>query len=221
MKVILNDDVKHLGEMGDVKTVANGYARNYLFPRSLALPYNDVTVAWFEGRKEEIEARKQAKRDASASIKEKLSAHTVTIVMAAGQNGKLYGAVTSQTVADALAKDGFEIERKRIDIPGVTVKSVGKYTVTVRLYESETAEFPLIVEAQKEAEKNSAKSASGKTKKERKNDEAPETKEAEAEQDASDQEPAEQAETEEAVEQPVPESTENTDEAAGSENAAE
>lgn len=55
--------------MGDVKTVANGYARNYLFPRSLALPYNDVTVAWFEGRKEEIEARKQAKREASASLK--------------------------------------------------------------------------------------------------------------------------------------------------------
>jgi len=214
MKVILNDDVKHLGEMGDVKNVANGYARNYLFPRSLALPYNDVTVAWFEGRKEEIEARKQSKRDASASLKEKLSAHTVTIVMTAGQNGKLYGAVTSQTVADALAKDGFEIERKRIDIPGVTVKSVGKYTVTVRLYESETAEFPLIVEAQKEAETGAAKGASGKTKKERKNDEAPETKEAEAEQ-------AEQAENEEAVEQPVSESTENTDEAAGSENAAE
>jgi len=214
MKVILNDDVKHLGEMGDVKTVANGYARNYLFPRSLALPYNDVTVAWFEGRKEEIEARKQAKREASASLKEKLSAHTITIVMTAGQNGKLYGAVTSQTVADALAKDGFEIERKRIDIPGVTIKSVGKYTVTVRLYESETAEFPLIVEAQKEAGTGAAKGASGKTKKERKNDEAPETKEAEAEQ-------AEQAENEEAVEQPAAENIENTDEAAGSENAAE
>ena len=200
--------------MGDVKNVANGYARNYLFPRSLALPYNDVTVAWFEGRKEEIEARKQAKREASASLKEKLSAHTITIVMTAGQNGKLYGAVTSQTVADALAKDGFEIERKRIDIPGVTIKSVGKYTVTVRLYESETAEFPLIVEAQKEAGTGAAKGASGKTKKERKNDEAPETKEAEAEQ-------AEQAENEEAVEQPAAENIENTDEAAGSENAAE
>ena len=218
MKVILNDDVKHLGEMGDVKTVANGYARNYLFPRSLALPYNDVTVAWFEGRKEEIEARKQAKRDASASIKEKLSAHTVTIVMAAGQNGKLYGAVTSQTVADALAKDGFEIERKRIDIPGVTVKSVGKYTVTVRLYESETAEFPLIVEAQKEADTGAAKASAGKAKKDRRNAEA---EQAGADESADEQEPAEQAETEEAVEQPVPESTENTDEAAGSENAAE
>lgn len=166
MKVILNDDVKHLGEMGDVKTVANGYARNYLFPRSLALPYNDVTVAWFESRKEEIEARKQAKRADSASLKEKLSAHTVTIVMAAGRNGKLYGAVTAQTVSEALAKDGFEIERKRIDIPGLTIKSVGKYTVTVRLYEAQTAEFPVIVEAQSEAEQP-VKAAKGQKKERR------------------------------------------------------
>ena len=66
MKVILSEDVKHLGEMGDVKTVANGYARNYLFPRNLALPYNDATIACFDSRKEEIEARKQAKREQSA-----------------------------------------------------------------------------------------------------------------------------------------------------------
>ncbi|WP_428768275.1 50S ribosomal protein L9 [Treponema sp. HNW] len=170
MKVILNEDVKHLGEMGDVKTVANGYARNYLFPRSLALPYNDVTVAWFDSRKEEIEARKEAKRADSASLKEKLSAHTVTIVMAAGQNGKLYGAVTAQTISEALAKDGFEIERKRIDVPGLTIKSVGKYTVTVRLYEAQTAEFPVVVEAQSEAEQPS-KAAKGQ-KKDRRSDKA-------------------------------------------------
>ena len=59
MKVILNQDVKHLGEEGDVKNVANGYARNYLFPRNFALPYNDVTVAYFESRKAEIEATVQ------------------------------------------------------------------------------------------------------------------------------------------------------------------
>ena len=166
MKVILNEDVKHLGEMGDVKTVANGYARNYLFPRSLALPYNDVTVAWFDSRKEEIEARKEAKRADSASLSEKLSAHTVTIVMAAGKNGKLYGAVTAQTISEALAKDGFEIERKRIDVPGLTIKSVGKYMVTVRLYEAQTAEFPVVVEAQSEAEQP-AKTAKGQKKERR------------------------------------------------------
>ena len=73
MKVILNEDVKHLGELGDVKMVANGYARNYLFPRNLAVPYNDMTVAYFEGKKAEIEARKEQKRKDSASLKEKLS----------------------------------------------------------------------------------------------------------------------------------------------------
>ena len=72
MKVILNEDVKHLGELGDVKMVANGYARNYLFPRNLAVPYNEMTVAYFEGKKAEIEARKEQKRKDSASLKEKL-----------------------------------------------------------------------------------------------------------------------------------------------------
>ena len=72
MKVILNKDVKHLGEEGDVKNVANGYARNFLFPRILAVPYNDATIAMFESRKAEIEARKEQKRADSASLKDKL-----------------------------------------------------------------------------------------------------------------------------------------------------
>ncbi len=150
MKVFLNADVKHLGEEGDVKTVANGYARNYLFPRNLALPYNEVTIAHFEGRKEEIESKKVAKRAESASLAEKISAHTITIVMPAGPNGKLYGAVTSQTVAEYLNKDGFEIERKRIEVPGLTIKSIGKYVVRIRLYEATSAELTVLVEPQEE-----------------------------------------------------------------------
>jgi large subunit ribosomal protein L9 len=150
MKVILNTDVKHLGEEGDVKVVANGYARNYLFPRNLALPYNEVTVSYFEGKKEEIEAKKEAKRKDSASLKDKLSAHTITISMPAGNNGKLYGAVTSQTIAEALHKDGFEVERKKIDVPGLTIKSLGKYTVNIRLYESALAELQVVVEKQED-----------------------------------------------------------------------
>ena len=148
MKVILNQDVKHLGEEGDVKVVADGYARNYLFPRNLALPYNTVTVEYFEGRKEEIEARKEAKRRDAASLKEKLEAFTVELTMPAGPNGKLYGAVTNQTIADELIKNGFEIERKRIEVPGLTIKSVGKYHATVRLYEAATADLVVVVSAQ-------------------------------------------------------------------------
>lgn len=145
MKVILNVDVKSLGEEGDVKNVANGYYRNFLGPRNLAVPYTTATVAVFESRKAEIEARKDQKRKDSASLKDKLEALELEIVMPAGKNGKLYGAVTSQVIVDLLAKKGFEIERKRIDIPGVTIKSAGNYHFSVKLYESETAEMKIAV----------------------------------------------------------------------------
>lgn len=148
MKVILYTDVKHLGEMGDVKNVANGYARNYLFPHMYAVPYNDETVAYFESRKEEIEARKEQKRANAASTKEKLEAAVVELSVPASANGKLYGAVTSQTVADYLNKNGFEIERKRIEIPGVTIKTTGNFHCTVHLYESQIAEVKISVTAQ-------------------------------------------------------------------------
>ena len=148
MKVILNEDVKSLGELGDVKVVADGYARNYLFPHRLALPYTDANIAKFAARKEEIEARKEAKRKDSASLKEKLEAAVIELVMPAGPNGKLYGSVSSQTVADYLAKQGYEIERKRIEIPGLAIKSTGNYHCTVRLYETAVAEVKLVVKAQ-------------------------------------------------------------------------
>ena len=153
MKVILNEDVKYLGEEGDIKDVAKGYARNYLFPRNLAVPCNSFTLAHFESRKEEIEQRKAVKRQNAAGLKERLEALTLTIVMPAGPNGKLYGAVTNQTVSDELQKLGFEIERKRIELPGLTFKSVGHYTATLKLYESAVAILPVMVEAQPEAEK--------------------------------------------------------------------
>jgi large subunit ribosomal protein L9 len=148
MKVILNQDLATLGEEGDVKDVAKGYARNYLFPRGIALPYNESTIRLFEARKEEIEARKVQKRQDASGLKEKLEALTLLLTMPAGPNGKLYGAVTAQTVADELVKQGFQIERKKIELPGNTLKSVGKYKVTVKLYESAAAECTLTVEGQ-------------------------------------------------------------------------
>ena len=145
MKVILNKDLAPLGEEGDVKDVAKGYARNYLFPRGIALPYNDKTVKLFESRREEIEARKVEKRNDAAGLKEKLESLNLEISMPAGANGKLYGAVTSQTVMDELAKSGFQIERKRIELSGMSFKSVGKYKAIVKLYESAAAEISINV----------------------------------------------------------------------------
>ena len=156
MKVILNVDVKSLGEEGDVKNVANGYARNYLLPRNLAVPYNEATVAIFEARKAEIEARKEQKRKDSASLKEKLEALNLELVMPAAANGKLFGAVTSNVIMEALAKQGFEIERKRIEISGSAIKQIGNYHVNVKLYEAQVAEVKVAVKSQLKEEKAAA-----------------------------------------------------------------
>ena len=151
MKVILNEDVKHLGEEGDVKNVATGYARNYLLPRNLVVVYNETTAAMFEAKKAEIEARKEVKRQNAKSLKEKLEAAEILIEMPAGSNGKLYGAVTASVIADALAKLGFEIERKRIEVPGLAIKTVGNYHAAVKLYEAAVAEIKIAVKAQEVA----------------------------------------------------------------------
>ena len=136
MKVILKADVKSLGKKGELVNTSDGYARNFLLPRGLVVPYNDATVAIFEARKADIEARKEVKRQNARSLKEKLESASFEIVMPAGNNGKLYGAVTTTVIADLLEKQGFEIEKKRIDIPGLAIKSVGNYHATIKLYES-------------------------------------------------------------------------------------
>ncbi|MDR2803589.1 MAG: 50S ribosomal protein L9 [Treponema sp.] len=148
MKVILNKDISPLGEEGDVKEVAKGYARNFLFPRRIALPYTERTVKLFETRKEEIEERKKKKRLDASSIKERLESLELSVTMPAGANGKLYGAVTNQLIMDELAKQDFHIERKRIEIPGNTIKTVGKYKFAIKLYGNTTAELFINVLAQ-------------------------------------------------------------------------
>jgi large subunit ribosomal protein L9 len=148
MKVIMNKDLATLGEEGDVKEVAKGYARNYLFPRGIALPYTTRMIQLIESRRAEIEARKEEKRKDAMGLGEKLANLELSIAMPAGANGKLYGAVTNQTVADELAKNGFHVERKRIELAGSGFKSVGKYKATVKLYENQSAEITVNITAQ-------------------------------------------------------------------------
>ncbi|HTX73000.1 MAG TPA: 50S ribosomal protein L9 [Rectinemataceae bacterium] len=145
MKVILNNDVPNLGELGDVRDVAPGYARNFLFPRNLAYAFNHKTAQLFERRKTEIEDLKAAKRMASSSLKERLEAEEISVTVPAGANGKLYGAVTGHTVADELLKKGIEVDRKKIEVPGRSIKNVGTYKVLVHLYDKEEASLRLVV----------------------------------------------------------------------------
>lgn len=161
MKVILNNDVPNLGELGDVKEVAVGYARNFLLPRGLAFPYNQKVVAMFEKRKAEIEELRSKKRLESSDLKTRLEAEEISLVLPAGANGKLYGAVNNASVADEFLKRGLSVDRKKIELPGRVIKSVGNYKVSIRLYEKEEAVVKLIIRGQsdKEARAESAAAA--------------------------------------------------------------
>lgn len=149
MKIILNQDVQNLGEEGDVRDVARGYARNFLFRKDLAVPYNKQSVAIFENKRSAIEKRKEEKRAAAAGMKDKIEALMLELVMPAGDTGKLFGSVTAATLAEELEKQGFTVEKKKIDIPGNTIKMTGEHEFTIRLYENETAACKVTITAEK------------------------------------------------------------------------
>jgi large subunit ribosomal protein L9 len=156
MKIILNQDVINLGEEGDVVVVKDGYARNYLIPQGIAVVYNRTNMAIVNSRAKAIEARKAEKRKASASLKEKLDNLTLNLVVSAGDSGKLFGSVTSSMVQEALAKEGIEIERKKIEVSSHMIKMVGTYTIRIHLYENDFSTVKLVVESEAEIKKREA-----------------------------------------------------------------
>ena len=193
MKIILNNDVVHLGEEGDVVTVKDGYARNYLLPTGAAVIYNKANAAMFQQKAEQIAKRKAEKRAASASLKERLDNVTISLVVTAGESGKLFGSVTSQMVQEALLKEGFEIEEKKLDVPTHAIKMTGTYHIVAHLYENDKATITLNVLSEAEvkaAAKKAAEEAKAKAEAEAKAKAEEEAKAAAAE--------AENAETTEA-----------------------
>ena len=163
MKIILNNDVVHLGEEGDVVTVKDGYARNYLLPTGAAVIYNKANAAMFQQKAEQIAKRKAEKRAASASLKERLDNVTISLVVTAGESGKLFGSVTSQMVQEALLKEGFEIEKKKLDVPTHAIKMTGTYHIVAHLYENDKATITLNVLSEAEV-KAAAKKATEEAK---------------------------------------------------------
>ncbi len=147
MKVILSSDVPNLGEEGDICTVAPGYARNFLLPKGLVMEYNARNLAVIEERRVEIEARRAERRKQAAGIKERLEAEPLVITMTSGVNGRLFGSVTGATIQEHLAKAGIDVERKRIEIPGHSIKTTGSTRVKVRLYGDQEAALTVKVEA--------------------------------------------------------------------------
>ncbi|MDR1426748.1 MAG: 50S ribosomal protein L9 [Bifidobacteriaceae bacterium] len=146
-KVILTHEVTGLGEAGDVIEVKDGYARNYLVPRKLA-------TLWTKGAERQIEAMRKARRARALASTEdaqhaatRLSGLTVGVPVRAGATGRLFGTVTTaDIVAAVVAAGGPKLDKRRVEI-GTRIKTLGQYTVSVRLHESVTAKFELNVYA--------------------------------------------------------------------------
>lgn len=153
MKVILNQDIPNLGEEGDIKNVANGYARNYLLPRKLVMPYTKQNLHILEKRKAIIENRKEEKRKSALNMKDQLESEQLEFIMPAGTSGKLFGSVNAALIAEALEKKGYHVEKKRIEIPDHSIRMIGEYDVKIRLYEQKEAKIKIIVERQEEKSK--------------------------------------------------------------------
>jgi len=150
MKVILNHDVGGLGEEGDIRDVANGYARNFLIPKTFALAYTKHNLTQFESRRTAIDQRKEEKRKEAMGIKERLESEELTFTMPAGDSGKLFGSVNNAMVVQELENRGYTIERKRVEVPENNIRMLGNYTVKVKLYGNEEAQINVLVEAAEE-----------------------------------------------------------------------
>ena len=133
MKVILQADVNGLGKKGEVKNVAPGYARNHLVPRGLALEATPQRLKEWDRKRNKIEAEAEQQESNARAQAEKMKDLEITVKQAAGEGGRLFGSVTSSDIAAELKKSGFEVDKKKIELPE-SIKSVGKYTVSVRLF---------------------------------------------------------------------------------------
>jgi large subunit ribosomal protein L9 len=144
--VILREDVYNLGSSGELVTVKEGYARNYLLPRNLAMLASDANVHQLEHEKKVIELRQQKMKGGAVEQAKKLEAVAVKIVRKAGDQNKLFGSVTALDIAEALSAAGQKIDRRLIHLPE-PIKAVGQYEVEVRLHREVTSKIKVEVAA--------------------------------------------------------------------------
>lgn len=145
MKVLLLHDVAGVGKAGDVANVADGYGRNYLIPRKLAMLASSGVMRNLDLQRKSIQRRAERERADAESVAARVQSEPITIEAHTGVGGKLYGSITSQNIADALkAKHGLEIDRRKIELHE-PIKLVGTYTVPIRFMRDVVAQLTLNV----------------------------------------------------------------------------
>jgi large subunit ribosomal protein L9 len=145
VKVILTKDVDKLGRSGDMKTVADGFATNFLIPNKLAVPAaGGAFRAWQHDIASREDQRKREREEAEIAAT-RISSTTLTLGVKVGEGGKLYGSITAKEIAEALARRGIEVDRHKIELDE-PLKSLGTYKVAVKVFAGLTPEVTVVVE---------------------------------------------------------------------------
>jgi large subunit ribosomal protein L9 len=147
MEVILKEDVANLGHRGDVVKVADGYGRNFLLPRKLALQATPANKAVIEQMKSAAARRSATEKVQAEALVAKLEPLTLSFTRKSGESGQLFGSVTSADIASALEAKGFEVDRRKIQLPE-PIKSLGDFSVAVKLHREVTAHLKVKVAAE-------------------------------------------------------------------------
>jgi len=147
MEVILKEEVEHLGNRGDVVKVADGYARNYLLPRKLALQATDANKAVIEQMKSAAARRSATEKVQAEELVAKLEPLQLSFTRKSGKDGHLFGSVTSSDIATELGTQGFEVDRRKIQL-SEPLKSVGDFKVAVKLHREVTAQLKVKIAAE-------------------------------------------------------------------------
>jgi large subunit ribosomal protein L9 len=143
MKIILKEDIKKLGKMGQIVDVADGYARNYLVPKGLAVEASTKNIRSLEHEKKIIQEKARKHKDSAQDLASRISAMTLTIKAKSGEEEKLFGSVTTMDIAEALLTQGVEIEKKKIVLEE-PIKRLGSYSVQIKLHPD--VSVPLTIE---------------------------------------------------------------------------
>lgn len=144
MRVILKNEVANLGDAGDVVTVKPGYGRNFLIPRGLAIPATEGSVRQVEHQNRVAEAIRRKNLATSKELKERLEGTAVSIRRETGEDDRLFGSVTNRDIAQALADEGIEVDRRAIQLDD-PIRTIGLFNVPVRLHREVTANIRVYV----------------------------------------------------------------------------
>jgi len=148
MQVILLEKVVNLGQLGDVVKVKQGYARNFLIPQGKARRATDAAIKEFETRRADLEIVQAARLAAAQAVSDKLNGSTVNVSAKAGVDGRLFGSVTNFDIAEALVKQGFEVNKGQIRMPLGPLKTVGEHHVSIALHTDVVAEVTVLVKGE-------------------------------------------------------------------------